>query len=483
MHKEKKTPNPAFSRGLSRTSIMTSSRFIPLACFFVLASSLQAQQDDPKSKKGPPPVEGLKALQHPDASVRYGAVETLIQLGPLGKFAVPELRELLKDKSPLVRVKAAEALWKIDKTPSPTLMPILLAAMKEKSGRVRAAAPPVIALFGSKAKPALPALVQALKDKEFDVKLAAVTALGDLGPVAKNTASDLLDLTKDKEFFLLEPFVGAALANLGESVVPTLSQALADSSADRRRVAAYALGSMGANAVAAAPALATALKHEDPATRKMAARGLGKIGPAAKKFLPQLDSALNDKDPYVRIDAALATWYISGEAKKVTVLVELLRHESVDVRDATCQALATMKKDAEAAVPPLLKLLSRDKDLRIRIVLTLGEIGPAAKAAVPDLTTLLKDKDVETRLSTAFVLWQITGETKDALPVLEKGLALEGHDKLAIRLLGEMEKAALTVLPTLVALYREEEEFTYRQLLAAAIKKIDPKAAMKLGIR
>ena len=177
----------------------------------------------------------------------------MAELGPLAKFVAPELREALQDKNALVRVKVAEALWKIEQTPALVLLPVLLDAMKDKEAGVRAAAPPVLALLGSKAKGALPALKEALKDKEFDVKLSAVAALGDLGPVAKGSAGDLLALTTDKSFFLLEPFVGAALGNLGESVVPALITALTEKSPERRRVAAYALGSMGP---AAAPAVA-----------------------------------------------------------------------------------------------------------------------------------------------------------------------------------------------------------------------------------
>ena len=450
---------------------------------FVAVPMVRAgQNDDPKKKNDPPMLEGLKALKHPDANVRYKAAQTLAVLGPLAKFAAPELRELLKDKNTYVRVKAAEALWKIEKTPALVLLPVLLAALKDKEASARATAPPVIALLGSKAKAALPALVEALHDKDFDVKMTAITALGDLGSVAKDTAQDLLEVTNDKDFFLLEPFVGAALANLGDSVVPLLSQSLADQSADRRRVAAYALGSMGPAAIPAVANLAKALKAEDTATRKLAARALGKIGPAAKTSLAQLEAALVDNDPTVRIEIALATWHVSGDAKHVAVIVQTLSDESPNVREIACQTLASMKATAKDAVAPLVKLLN-DKELRLRAIMTLGEIGPPADKAVAELKKGLTDKDAETAAWSAFALWQITGQSKETLPVLEKYLATEAHYNLSIRLLGEMREAAESVLPTLVALYREEENARDRQALAAAIKKIDAKIATKLGIR
>jgi HEAT repeat protein len=461
---------------------MTRHQCLPLLLMILITPSLAAQQgDDPKKKTdGAPMPEGLKALQHPDAKVRYRAAQTLAELGPLAKFAAPELRELLKDKNAYVRVKAAEALWKIEKTPAPVLLPVLLDALKDKEAGVRALAPPVVALLGTKAKPALPLLVQLLRDKELDVKLSAIAALGELGPVAKESVKDLLALTADKEFFLLEPFVGAALANLGDSVLPTLAKALADANADRRRVAAYALGSMGQNASPVADDLARALKAEDAATRMLAARALGKIGPEAQKCLGQLEAALTDKEAAMRIEVALATWQITGKATHTEVIVKALADESVSVREAACQALGTMK--AKDAVAPLTKLL-KDKDLRLRAIMTLGEIGPAADKALGELKKGLTDKDLESAAWSAFAVWQISGQSQETLPVLKNSLATEAHYNLSIRLLGEMGDAAQSVLPTLVALYREEENVNDRRTLAAAIKKIDAKAAMKLGIK
>jgi len=452
--------------------------FVLLLCPLVHALG----KDDPKKKKTQP-LEGLKALQHPDAKVRYRAAQTLAELGPLAKFAAPDLREALKDKNALVRVKVAEALWKIEQTPASILLPVLLEAMKDKDAGVRAAAPPVIALLGTKAKGALPALKEALKDKEFDVKLAAVAALGDLGPIAKNSAGDLLALTTDPSFFLLEPFVGASLGSLGESVVPALIMALAEKSPERRRVAAYALGSMGPAAAPAVAGLGKALRYEDPATRQHAARALGRIGPEAKSVLPQLENILTDAEVPVRIEAALATWYITGQAKHTDVLVKALGDKSANVKDAACRALAAMKGGAKQAVGPVADLLD-DNDLRLRAIITLGEIGPGAPKPIEmKLVKLLDDKDGEIQLWSAFALWQLGGDAKRTLKVINETLGTEKHYTQSIILLGEMGTAAESMLPTLVNLYREEDIAANRQALAVAIKRIDPKLAQKLGIK
>lgn len=471
------------NRDIAKNLSLTPRVGAALLVTLLLASSVHAQEkDDPKKKKAQP-LEGLKALKHADARVRYRAAQTLCDLGPLAKFAVPELREALQDKNGLVRVKAAEALWRIDGTQPAMLLPILLDALKDKDAGVRAAAPPVIALLGAKAKPALPALKEALKDKEFDVKVSAIAALGDLGPVAKESAGDMLALTSDPSFFLLEPFVGAAIGNLGASVVPKLVVALGEKSPERRRVAAYSLGSMGASAAPAVDALAKALDYDDPATRQNAARALGRIGPDAKPALPALEKAVGDMQPAVRIEAALAVWFVSGKAKHTDVLVKALGDKSVGVKDAACRALAAMKSGAKDAAGPVADLLA-DDDLRLRAIITLGEIGPPAPKAVESrLVKLLENKDEEIQLWTAFSLWQISGDAKRSLKVINQTLGTEKHYTQSIILLGEMGPAAEPLLQTLVNLYREEEIAADRQTLAAAIKKIDPKLAAKLGIK
>src|SRR5262249_13980376 len=153
----------AIRGGNPRTTAMCRHLCLPIVCLLLLAPALPAQKDgDDKKKKIDPTPEGLKALQNPDAKVRYRAAQTLADLGPVAKFAVPDLREALKDKNSLVRVKVAEALWKIDKTPNTILLPVLLQALKDKDPGVRAASPPVIAMLGGKAKSAVSALVEAL---------------------------------------------------------------------------------------------------------------------------------------------------------------------------------------------------------------------------------------------------------------------------------------------------------------------------------
>src|SRR5262249_17257568 len=65
-------------------------------------------------------------------------------------------------------------------------------------------------------------------------------------------------------------------------------------------------------------------------------------------------------------------------------------------------------------------LFFRNPEARIRHYAAdaLGEIGPAAKAAVPALISALKDQDWEVRRATANALGKIGPAPKDAVPGL-----------------------------------------------------------------
>jgi HEAT repeat protein len=438
-----------------------------------------------EKKAGGIQVDGLKNLRHADANVRYRTAALIAKQGPQAKYAIEELRTALDDADPLVRVMVAEAIWKVERPGASVILPTLQRALKDKNAEVRVAACNVIGLMGAKAKAAVPALIEGLKDKDQLVAINAVAALGDIGPSARDAAPSLLQLSGYGDFIVLEPFVGAALADMGEAVVPELIAALKEGSLERRRVAAYALGSMGVQAQGAVKGLTAVLADKAWILRSLAARALGNVGKGAKTALARLREATDDKIALVRIPAALAVWQVSGETAYVPVLTRSLGDEAIPVRQAACSALATIGADAKDAAGALTRSLA-DKEPLVRqgAAEALGSIGPAANQAAGTLRVLLKDMDKTVGLATAFALWRITGEAKEPLETLRGFLAEEAAlQTRAIEKLGALGPAARDALPDLVIMYREEEGESLRRVLADAIKKIDPMIAGKLGIR
>ncbi len=110
-------------------------------------------------------------------------------------------------------------------------------------------------------------LIRRLQSADPRARLNAATVLGRMGPRALEAA-------------------------------PALVAALRDDNVHLRKMAALALGDLGA--VEAVPPLIEALRDPDAAVRRRAAVALGELGPWAQGALPALRLALQDADEGVR---------------------------------------------------------------------------------------------------------------------------------------------------------------------------------------
>lgn len=148
--------------------------------------------------------------------------------------------------------------------------------------------------------------------------------------------------------------------------IPALIDALRDNERMVRWHAAFALKEMGADASNAVPALTKVLADTGtgPQTndffylRAVVAVALGKIGPKASSALPALRAAMQESNPYFRGTAAVAIWRISS--------------------------------DVDTTVPVLLRdMPGIVEDSKWDMIIALGEMGPRARAAIPQLQSEL----------------------------------------------------------------------------------------------
>jgi HEAT repeat protein len=108
--------------------------------------------------------------------------------------------------------------------------------------------------------------------------------------------------------------------------------------------------------------------------------------------------------------------------KAIPTLTELIKRGNPDSVEQATLALATIGPDS---VPALIAVLNDGYFIEIPFVrrdaaLALGQIGPAAKAAVPRLTEMLEVFSVESAAATA--LGQIGPAAKASVPALTKQL-------------------------------------------------------------
>jgi HEAT repeat protein len=411
-------------------------------------------------RMGPEAVPALVSALGQDN--RAEAARVLGLIGPRASAAAPALVSLLQDRKsfPAARAEAAEALGAIGPTDSDVL-DALSAALRDEDATVRQRAAEALGRIGPAARPAVPALVAALKDKSDPVIVAACRALGRVGDggaaagllaVVESDRGPALDaalalvllgpqalpavpalVTLSRETKGAGPRARAVLVRLGPAAVPALRVALEDSDADVRLGAAALLGAIGPAAGDAVPALRAALADKEAKVVKEAARALAFIdpaqarevvpvllrapddlgnldalaalGPDAAAAVPALVAALADgkpKDARERQLAASQRALFRIGAAAAGALIAALADTRPGVAPHAAEALGVLGPAVAAkAVPALRDALKRSAADRIVLARTLGQMGPAAADAIPDLEKLLNDRDARCEVAVA----------------------------------------------------------------------------------
>jgi HEAT repeat protein len=112
----------------------------------------------------------------------------------------------------------------------------------------------------------------------------------------------------------------------------------------------------------------------------------------------------------------------------------------------------------------------------------LGDLGPAAKSALPDLIKALKGKDAAVRGAAISSLGKIRSEPEKVIPLLIPYLGDDNLDVTAANALAEFGSLAKPAVPKLLPLLQAKDRDD-RAAAKAALKKIDPLAAAKAGIK
>ncbi|MBU4502509.1 MAG: HPr family phosphocarrier protein, partial [Nanoarchaeota archaeon] len=146
------------------------------------------------------------------------------------------------------------------------------------------------------------------------------------------------------------------------------------------------------------------------------------------------------------------------------------------VRQAAAVSLGNIGPEAKEAVPYLIEAL---KDVRLAAAAAevLGNIGPEAKEAVPYLIEALKDESLYVRLAAAEALGNIGPEAKEAVPYLIEALKDESLyvRRAAAVSLGNIGPEAKEAVPYLIEALKDESLYV-RLAALEALDKIGPEA-------
>jgi hypothetical protein len=110
-------------------------------------------------------------------------------------------------------------------------------------------------------------------------------------------------------------------------------------------------------------------------------------------------------------------------------LLQWLKDPDMGIDDVVLSAVATHVGPANRdEVPILVAVLNRfsdgfDSEDKAMSLMCLSRIGPGASNAIPDITKACQSTDFEVRVAASWALWQVTGRTNMAVPVLQAALA------------------------------------------------------------
>jgi HEAT repeat protein len=264
--------------------------------------------------------------------------------------------------------------------------------------------------------------------------LRCLDLLPNLGRVGPSAFVDYDHLSPTGASLVADTLYASGLLGHGESVTELLRAALGEGATD-----------VSALTLALTRAGSTGVRAE-------CAAALGGLGPAARPAVQALFKALGDPSEAVRAAAARALTKVGLEGDDVPRLVAALGSRDTYVVAFAAWSLGNLGPAAQAAVPDLARALARDDtnavvagalarigpaaasavdalveglrsddaNRRWRAARTLGRIGPPAAPAVPSLTVALSDSDSLVRLHTARALGRIGSAARPAAAALQK---------------------------------------------------------------
>jgi HEAT repeat protein len=299
------------------------------------ASALAADKPEPKYEGKPLEYWVSRFQKAENDKDRADAVEALKVFGPDAVRALPAFIEMLDDRSPGYRRQVLQIIAAIGPKAKGARSAIVRLIKDGKDPQYTVAIEAIVAI-SSDPKEAVPVLIPLLEDANAD--FYAYCALCEMGPAAKEALPTI------RRYVLKE------LAAMEKEKRTTFYRA-------------YDLTKFGGDAV---PLLVEMLDACGGCGRADALDGLEKLGPRATAATPALLKLLKHDDPVACLRAALILWKLEKHPAVVTACAELL-----------------------SAVPDIMYnpdgIRSGGESVAVHAATFLGDIGPDARAALPQL--------------------------------------------------------------------------------------------------
>jgi HEAT repeat protein len=400
-----------------------------------------------------------------------------------------------------VRLRAVRALKKFDPDARTTL-PALRAGLGEMEGAVAEEAADVLSRLGSEG---VPSLAEALPRADERIARLIMQYLGEMGPEARAAIPALLRMLKHTHRWCRYE-AASALVNIdrklgAQKATPVLA-ALAVPSGDEifdedlRVRALQMLRELGSGGKAAVPSLTALLQDEEVDGRwhRRAAETLGCLELNTPEALAALRKATQDRDTGLRVAAAQALGRLGHRREAVALLLEALQHGGD--RSHSIDALAEIGPPAKAALPELRKLMRNSgESTRCAAALAVWRIERPVNShglqfdprqdALAVLVEILQSPDLLDLHPAARAIGQIGPEAKPAVPALIRRLELGVplFSKEILNTLGKIGPEAREAVPALKQLLEHKNEYVCWAAAIALCRMGEASAGLPILVR
>ncbi|EEF62688.1 HEAT repeat domain-containing protein [Pedosphaera parvula] len=444
-------------------------------------------------KRLPPPVNIRR--------FRIDASGVLREMGPAADPAVPEYIKALKDPDRAIRETAGFALEFIMPDDEETIVALVEALKKEPDlEMVRMGLHSIIFERDKRTASAVPGLTEILENElqkgllDYETVRKIITWLQHLEAKAQPAVPVLKEVVHAQNstfrFAALEALVKIDKQSVSaDEIVQILSRGLKDSNPSMRnqslRECTWAQKEFPKGAETLKPLIEELTHDQNKGVDETAAMVLCNFPPVSDDVVASLKELLQSRDTNTRISVATALGKLNRHTEEAISTLTAMARETANTnmrtRISAAMALWKLNGNADEALALALPGL-HDKDIygtRQTAFVTLGELGPAATPAIPELTNLLNTGEGNDPLHAADALWKINHEVKATLPVVIKSLGdrFSWSKSTAVRLISEMGMEAKSAVPALQRMIEDSRtSITVHDQAIAALEKLDPEA-------
>jgi HEAT repeat protein len=372
----------------------------------------------------------IAGLSDESELLRSRALRTLGFIGSTARNALPSIVSALEDPAAKVRIQAIFALSCLAPLPETAFLGVVR-SLEDQDESVRSAAISALDKLGPDAAAATPALILALEKGNADERVDILNSLAAIGPGASTAAPALKKLLGDDDGKVRVAAAMAMWRISGDSIttIEILTAAVNASDYEVGRAALRALGQMGDVAVAAVPAIVAALADVDADVRTEAVRATGNFRSARDVIGPALLPLLEDKDGDTRwatIQSLLRLGIIDSQIGES--ICHAMKHGaweggSTSGDHGRCEEaldlIRVLGPKAASYVPTLEHLRDRYPGVRVKAIFALAQVQADIASAIPQLIAILDDTAPPCPCQTAAdCLGEIGPAARDAVPHL-----------------------------------------------------------------